>query len=118
MIESLFYFFIVLIAFLFILSLLWNGSYFAFVLVICAAVLAIFLGAALYSEGIRDERQVSLDVVSVDVNTTRIDMNGARSISRTTANDPVVLLLAPTLFFGGFIGLILSGVFLIKAVRG
>lgn len=117
LIESLFYFFIVIIAFLFSLGLLWNGSTFAFVLLMCAAFLTIFLGAALYSEGIRDEQQVSMDIVSIDANTTRIDLNSNRGIFRTTANDPIVLLLAPTLFYGGIIGLILSSVFLVKAVR-
>lgn len=117
LIESILYFFIILIVFLFILGLVWNGTPFAFIFIFAAAVLAILLGAGIYSEGIRDDSKPAIDIVTVDNSMTTIDFNSSRASYRTVANDPVVAMLAPVFMYGGVMGLIFAGIFIFRAVR-
>lgn len=107
---------VVFIVFLLFLAFLFNNPMsIIFLLVTC--FLCIFLGASIYSEGIVRSDFVPIDVEIINSSLTTIDQNADRVVSFTVGEDSLVSLLAPTFFYGGFLGLIFTGLFVIRILR-
>ena len=116
LIESLLFFMVAIIIFLLFLGFLFNNPM-SVVFFLVACFLAIFLGSIIYSEGIVRSDSASVDIVKVDSSRITIDYNSSRDVSFTVGSDPLVSLLAPTFFYGGFVGLFITAFFVVKFMR-